>query len=86
MPVWLRCRDKDTGHEFDLSPEDIRIADGSVEVLTDYPENSSSTARPRPAKHRVDKAGQPHTPQAAEPAATTPAVTSANSKRSNANG
>ena len=61
MPEWVRCRDRDTGHEFDLSPEDIRVQDGSVEVLEDYPENASSTAQPRPAKYRVDKAGQPLT-------------------------
>jgi hypothetical protein len=59
MPEWVRCRDRDTGHEFDLSPEDIRVQDGSVEVLKDYPENSGLTAQPRPAKYRVDKSGQP---------------------------
>jgi hypothetical protein len=59
MPEWVRCRDRDTGHEFDLSPEDIRVQDGSVEVLEDYPENASSTAQPRPAKYRVDKSGLP---------------------------
>lgn len=82
MPEWVRCRDRDTGHEFDLSPEDIRVQDGSVEVLEDYPVNASSTAQPRPAKYRVDKAGQPlPTTQApADEAETTEAVESANQK------
>lgn len=85
MPEWVRCRDRDTGHEFDLSPEDIRVQDGSVEVLKDYPENASSTAQPRPAKYRVDKSGQPVMPTvestADEPSADdTEAVESADPK------
>jgi hypothetical protein len=59
MPAWVRCRDRGTGHEFDLSPEDLRVTDGSVEVLEDYPENAGLTAQPRPPKYRVDKAGKP---------------------------
>lgn len=59
MPEWVRCRDRDTGHEFDLSPEDIRVQDGSVDVLEDYPENTGLTAQPRAPKYRVDKAGKP---------------------------
>lgn len=87
MPEWVRCRDRDTGHEFDLSPEDIRVQDGSVEVLEDYPENASSTAQPRPAKYRVDKAGQPLTaastdeaPAGEPPVVDTEAVESADPK------
>lgn len=83
MPEWVRCRDRDTGHEFDLSPEDIRVQDGSVEVLKDYPENSGLTAQPRPAKYRVDKAGQPVAPATVAPAVeaeTTEAVESADTK------
>ena len=80
MPTWLRCRDRETGHEFDLAPEDIRIEEGTVEVLKDYPENSSETAQPRAAKHRVDKAGNP--PPEGTPPDNPPAVTSAQ-RRSN---
>lgn len=94
MPTWVRCRDRETGHEFDLSPEDIRIADDAVEVLKDYPPNTGLTAQPRPAKHRVDKAGQPLTPppdsadqpEGHAPDDNPPAVTSANKRRSNADG
>jgi hypothetical protein len=84
MPTWVRCRDRETGHEFDLAPEDIRIADDSVEVLKDYPEVSGLTAQPRPPKHRVDKAGQSanQTPPA-EPSADETAGTSAKKKESN---
>lgn len=60
MPKWVRCRDRDTGHEYDLSPNDLRVRDGRVEVLEDYPPNQ--TDRPRRAKHRIDKAGRPRRP------------------------
>lgn len=84
MPEWVRCRDRDTGHEFDLSPEDIRVQDGSVEVLEDYPENTGLTAQPRPAKYRVDKSGQPlagdEPPADEEPVEDTEAVESADTE------
>lgn len=59
MPTWVRCRDPDTGHEYDLSDRDARVRRSLVEVLTRYPRNAGTGARPRPAKHRVDKAGRP---------------------------
>lgn len=55
MPTWLRVRSKSTGHEFDVAPTALR---DDHEVLKDYPENSGTTALPRPAKHRVSK-GRP---------------------------
>lgn len=85
MPTWLRCRDRETGHEFDLAPEDIRIEQDTVEVLKDYPENSSATALPRAAKHRVDKAGtpppEPDQPEGTPPDDKPPAVMSAQRRR-----
>lgn len=98
MPEWLWCRDPETGHCFDLDPSDIRIAEGTVEVVKGYAENKGLTAQPRPAKHNVDKAGMPSTPESPSaepqmepegvpaPTDNPPAVTSANPKRSNANG
>lgn len=65
MPTFVRVRDKDTGHEYDLSPQDSRVRDGVVEVLEDYPQNTGASARPRPAKHRTDKTGRPITRKAA---------------------
>lgn len=62
MPTWIRVRDRDTGHEYDLHEDDPRLGGDVVEVLKDYPANSSSTAQPRAPKHRVDLAGQPVTP------------------------
>ena len=59
MPTWVRCRDRDTGHEYDLAENDLRVRTGRVEVITGYPTNSGTTARPRPAKHRTDKSGRP---------------------------
>lgn len=96
MPTWLRCRDRETGHEFDLAPEDIRIEQDTVEVLKDYPENSGLTAQPRPAKYRVNL--EPVTPpesppepvadqpEGSPPDDNPPAVTSANKRRSPSNG
>lgn len=69
MPTWLRVRDKQTGHEYDVAPNSAAIRSGAVEVLADYPKNSGLTARPRPAKHRTTKAGRPaRKQQAAQPA------------------
>lgn len=79
MPEWVRCRDRGTGHEFDLSPDDIRVLDGSVEVLKDYPENKGLTAQARAPKFRVDKAGKP-ADQSPPPADNTEAGKSANTK------
>lgn len=59
MPTWIRVKDRDTGHEYDLHEEDPRLRTDVVEVIKGYPANSSSTAQARAPKHRVDKAGQP---------------------------
>ena len=50
-PVWVRCRDRDTGHEYDLHVSDARVRNNVVEVLASYPPNL--TNRPRRAKHRI---------------------------------
>jgi hypothetical protein len=71
VPTWVRCRDRDTGHEYDLAEKDLRVRTGRVEVLAGYPTNSGTTARPRPAKHRTDKSGRPVKAQAVEPADNT---------------
>lgn len=54
MPTWLRVRDNDTGHEYDVAEGDPRIGK-SMELVKDYPPNSGRTATPRPPKHRVHK-------------------------------
>ena len=64
MPEFLRVRDEQ-GNEFDLPSEHLLIRKKKVEVLEDYPENKGLTATARPAKVRVDKAGQPATKTAA---------------------
>lgn len=80
MPTWIRCKDPETGHEFDLSDEDLRVTDGSVEVIKDYPENTGLTAQPRAPKYHVSlpraeaSAEEPAgTPPAGNPAAGTTA-------------
>lgn len=57
MPTWVRCRDRDTGAEYDLQTEpilDYRLEKDLVDVLEDYPANTGLTAQPRAAKHRVN--------------------------------
>lgn len=69
--MWVRCRDRDTGHEYDLDDTDARVRRGVVEVLTDYPVNRGR--EPRPAKHRAalttKRGGTPSTKQTAEDSA-----------------
>lgn len=68
MAAWVRVRDKDTGHEYDLSARDSRVKHGVVEVLNDYPPNTGRS--PRPAKHRTTKTGnRRRTTLTAEPSA-----------------
>lgn len=77
MPIYdyVRVRDKDTGHEYDVVVSAVDPA--AHEVLKDYPAND--TGQPRPAKHRTDKAAKPATTTArpkhrAAKKATTPAA------------
>lgn len=51
---FVRVRDNDTGHEYDVV--DTAVDDAAQTVLTDYPPND--TGIPRPPKHRTDKAGK----------------------------
>jgi hypothetical protein len=46
---FVRVRDKDTGHEYDVVA--TAVDPKAHEVLKDYPENL--TGLPRPAKHRT---------------------------------
>jgi hypothetical protein len=79
VPTWIRVRDPKTGHEYDLA-EPAVAATPDVEVIADYPPNAGPSARPRPAKHRVDKgeppAGKPGRPgkAASKNPATDPAA------------
>lgn len=52
--AWLRVRDPETGHEYDL--HESAMIDPGLVVLEDYPPNNTDVARP--AKHRTDLAGQ----------------------------
>lgn len=53
MTTFVRVRDRDTGHEYDVAEQAV---DKAVhEVLKGYP----TSDRARPAKHRTDKAGRP---------------------------
>lgn len=60
MPEWIRCRDPQTGHEFDVLAHNTGRG---VEPIPGYPPNKGPNAAPRPAKHCTDKAGQPASPR-----------------------
>ena len=66
MATWVRVRDVETGHEFDVR-EDVVPATGGVEVIEGYPPNSGPAAVPRPAKHYANKAGALSTPADSAP-------------------
>lgn len=53
MTVFVRVRDKDTGHEYDVAEQAINPQ--AHERLKAYP----TSDRARPAKPRTDKAGRP---------------------------
>jgi len=72
---FVRVRDKDTGHEYDVVA--TAVDPEAHEVLKDYPPNL--TGIPRPAKHRTDKAAA-SAPKTAPAGRTTKAGTSATSK------
>ena len=72
---FVRVRDKDTGHEYDVAAS--AVDPKAHEVLTDYPPNLTGIARP--AKHRTDKAAQP-APTTERATRPTKAGTSATSK------
>lgn len=57
MPTWIRVRDLSTGHEYDLMPRQVEAAGAAIEVIDGYVPHRGQD--PRPAKHRVDKAGNP---------------------------
>ncbi len=62
MTTFVRVRDKDTGHEYDVAEQAIN-PDAHL-VLRGYP----TSDRARPAKHRTDKAGRPVRRTAGRPA------------------
>lgn len=62
---WVRVRDEDTGHEFDVRPQSIRPGRNLTE-LVDYPPNR--TSQPRSPKHAVAKDGRPSSTRRAAPA------------------
>jgi hypothetical protein len=64
MPTWIRVRDTSTGHEFDIDARAL-AAQAGVERVPDYPVHSGPSARPRRAKHHVDKGGKPATRKSA---------------------
>lgn len=60
MPSFVRVRDKVTGHEYDLAAGAFDPdKHARVNAPKQYPDLSGPAARPRPVKHRTDKAGQP---------------------------
>lgn len=62
MPTFIRVRDKSTGHTYDIDERSFREDKHlKINAPKQYPDLTGPGARPRPAKHRTDKAGQPAT-------------------------
>jgi hypothetical protein len=61
MPVWIRCRDDLTGHEYDATPQQS-IRPG-VTPIAGYPPNFGPAAKPRLAKPFTGKDGRPARPK-----------------------
>jgi hypothetical protein len=50
--AFIRVKDKDTGHEFDVREDSILLREGSVEHVK--PKQYPPSRYPRPAKHHID--------------------------------
>lgn len=58
MTTWVRVRDRHTGHQYDVAESAFREERHvKVNASKQWPDLSGPTARPRPAKHNVNKAG-----------------------------
>lgn len=55
--MFIRVKDKDTGHEFDVPEEDKRIKVGSLVHVK--PVRYPATDRPRQPKHNIQPAREP---------------------------
>ena len=73
-PAWIRVTDRDTGHQYDVvSAAFDPAAHIKVNAPRQWPDLYGPGARPRPAKHRVGKGGQP---QSTAPSTSTSTSTS----------
>lgn len=63
--MFVRVRDKETRHEFDLLEGHPWLAKGLVEVVK--PKLYPPSRLPRPAKHHMNLAGHPATQEAPVP-------------------
>jgi hypothetical protein len=69
VPTWIRCRDPDTGAQFDVHPRSIRPG---ASPIAGYPTNSGPAAKARPAKPFRAKDGNPSQPKQRRPTAPEP--------------
>lgn len=51
MPEFIRVKDKNTKHEYDIAPRSFREARHERLDRKTYPDLSGPNARPRPVKH-----------------------------------
>lgn len=80
MTKFVRVKDRDTRHEFDVPEGDKRIGHAFDRVKSDrYP----PTSRPRPPKHHVKLAGRP---ASRESASSTEAPVEASTPKENTDG
>lgn len=80
MTKFVRVKDRDTKHEFDVPETDKRIGDVFIPIKSDrYP----PVLRPRPPKHHVKLAGRP---ASRESAASSEAPVEASTPKENTDG
>lgn len=56
MPTYVRVKDPDTGHEFDIPEDHPFVTDGVVKLVKSKEYPPSPIERPR--KHHIELAGQ----------------------------
>jgi hypothetical protein len=61
MPKFVRVRDKDTGHQFDVPEADSRIGE-AFDLVKGVDPVDGYLVQAREPKHNVDKAGKPAAP------------------------
>jgi hypothetical protein len=56
MPKWIRVRDRETGHTFDVAESTVEANPDTYEVVKGVEPVEGLTAKPRPAEHYTGSA------------------------------
>ncbi len=63
MPTWIRVKDKDTGHTYDIAEESFDDNAHQKVNSQQWPDLTEDNERPREPLFRTDKAGSAATPK-----------------------